>query len=363
MKRIVLHIGQQKTGSTALQYFMSDKRDELSKKGICYYNPCFRYAPWGGRSNADFLLAYALDKLKEPSDPVKKEMFEKNESLNVFYVLKTNSDKEHFDIEKEYIAQMLKRYDTIILSEEMFFHYDYFYDNLWDVVNDFLRSIIDEELVIDVLTYLRRQDDWFLAKWKEDVGTPIPSPWTFNTALVEYEKFGFLNYYDTLLRLEKVFGRKHLIIRNYDRDKLHNNNIIDDLFHACNIELDCGNTKEYNSINPGRPLTCAYGFSAIDRGLVKTEIDRNALYFGSKKYYKYASRISRKAQALTNSQRLKLLKRCKENNDRISRHFFDGNSFFDDSIYTKKYWYPVIKSNPLTDIIFARILLKYSRYI
>ena len=360
MKRIILHIGQQKTGSTALQYFLEMKKNKLSEKGICYYSPCFRYAPWGGKSNGDFLLANVLDKLKEPTDPIKKDMFNKNDSLNVFYLLKKNSDQDHFEIEKINFMHTLKEYDTIILSEEMFFHYDYFYDNFWDVVNDYLHSCTNEELVIDVLTYLRRQDDWFLAKWKEDVGTPIASSWTFNKALKEYEKFGFLNYYDTLLRLERVFGRQHLIIRNYDRKQLYNNNIIDDLFHVCDIDFDCGDSNNFNSINPGRPLTCAYGFSAIDRGLVKTNISRYQLYYGSMQYYRYASETSRKTQALKNSERLRLLKRCKANNDKISEHFFDGNNFFDDSIYTEKYDYRVLKSNPLTDIIFAKILIKNS---
>lgn len=361
MKRIILHIGHQKTGSTSLQEFLAEKREELQDKNICYYKPCFRYAPWVGQSNADFLLADTLCKLGEPVDPIKKEMFNKNNSLNVFYVLKRNCDSNQLEQEKNNFIKQLDKYDTIILSEEMLFHYDYFYDNYWSTIYDYLNECTNDNVFVDVVAYIRRQDDWVLSKWKQDVRNPIPFPWGFEETLKEYLEFGYLNYYETLLRLEKVFGKKHLIIRNYDRKKLYNNNIVDDFFNACNIDFDYDNTLKTEE-NPSQALTSAYGLSAINRNLVKCNLDRITLFIGTNRYIRLSSKQDCRAQALDNKERIELLNTLKESNDNISKHFFNGKDFFDNNMYVEEKSNKVIKSNPFFDRLYAYKLILISLF-
>ena len=362
MKRIILHIGQQKTGSTALQNYLSDHRKQLEEKAIAYYKPCFRYGPWSGESNGDFLLANILTKLKEPTDSDKKEMFNKNDSLNVFYIKKKNCNNECFETEKDNFIKCLNQYDTIILSEEMFFHYDYFYDNYWQNIYDYLISCSEEKLIIDIIVYLRRQDEWLLSKWKEDIRNQIPSPWGFNETLNEYEQFGFLNYYDTLLRIEKVFKKQHLIIRNYDFDKLYNNNIIEDFFNSCNIEYQLEDTHKYKEINTGQTLKTAYAMVAINKGIVRCNIDRGKLYNATNICFALSDKTDRRAQALTNSERLDLLNRCKESNDNISRHFFNNVDFFDSNIYTELKDDKVLKPDTFIDKLYARLLIFVAKH-
>ena len=153
-----------------------------------------------------------------------------------------------------------------------------------------------------------------------------------------------------------MFGKEHLIIRNYDRKKLYNNNIIDDFFNVCNIDFDYGDTSNIKN-NTSQALTSAYGLSAINRNLVKCNLDRNALFLGSNQYTNYTSKEDCRAQALDNTERLKLLNRLKESNDNISKRFFNGKQFFDDNMYVEKKNTRVIKSNFLFDRLYAYKLI------
>ena len=362
MKRIILHIGQQKTGSTALQNFLSDHNKQLAELNICYYKPLYRYAPWIGNSNADFLLADILSKLKEPNDPIKKEMFNKNDSLNVFYLKKKNCKEEYFEKEKNNFIEYLNKYNTIILSEEMFFHYDYFYDNYWENISNYLSSCSKEKLIIDIVVYLRRQDEWLLSKWKEDIRNEIPSPWDFNETINEYKEFGFLNYYDTLLRLEKIFKKQHLIIRNYDLNNLYEHNIIIDFFKCCNIKHNFTDIDKYKEINTGQTIRSAYGLVTINKNLIKANVDRGKLYNATNIIYSLANKNNRKALTLTNTERLELLNYCKNNNDNINKHFFDNKEFFDSNIYTQLNNNKVIKPNTFKDKLSARLLIFISKH-
>ena len=116
MKRIILHIGTPKTGSTSLQFFLSNNRDILKEEGISYYPRLHRYNPYGGWMNADFLLAQVLTATACPppelSPWMQRELdFYFERDLDALLAEETAS-----------FTAWLRDYDTIILSDEILWH-------------------------------------------------------------------------------------------------------------------------------------------------------------------------------------------------------------------------------------------------
>ena len=137
-----------------------------------------------------------------------------------------------------------------------------------------------------------------------------------------------------------------MVLTDYDFNTLYNNNIIEDFFNSCNIEYQLEDTHKYKEINTGQTLKTAYAMVAINKGIVRCNIDRGKLYNATNICFALSDKSDRRAQALTNSERLDLLNRCKESNDNISKHFFNNVDFFDSNI----------------DIAYVKCYGKYDRY-
>jgi hypothetical protein len=71
MTTLYLHIGMPKTGTTAIQNFLTDNAEALKKYGICYPDLGFRYPSIGIPRNAHFLIAPYIDEngKKSPHRP------------------------------------------------------------------------------------------------------------------------------------------------------------------------------------------------------------------------------------------------------------------------------------------------------
>ena len=144
MKRIILHIGQIKTGSSALQEFLYNNREKLAKQGVCYYEELHIYNGFPGKPNAS---------LWSPDMPYLKER-----GLD-------KDVEEHVKEELENLRQTIQKNDTVILSNEAYFvRREVFYER---IKNDLGEMTDNPEIKITV--YLRRQDEWALSAWKQYV--------------------------------------------------------------------------------------------------------------------------------------------------------------------------------------------------
>ena len=95
MKKVILHIGQPKTGSSALQNYFYHNKEKLEANKIGYYYPKYSWTPWPTYGNGSLVLAEALLRFKE-------NLKENNKLL-----------KEDLILFKEYA----KEYETLIFSE------------------------------------------------------------------------------------------------------------------------------------------------------------------------------------------------------------------------------------------------------
>lgn len=106
--RTIIHIGQHKTGTTSIQHFLKDNRNELIESGL--------YIPdslAGNESPSHYLLnLYSL--AKDRSSPMKDKLLQSNENYNPLDIEKELKK----DIKKHYKNAHKKKCKEIIWSNE-----------------------------------------------------------------------------------------------------------------------------------------------------------------------------------------------------------------------------------------------------
>ena len=325
-KRIILHIVAPKTGSTALQVFLTENRKRLEERGIGYYPRLHRYNPYHGFMNGDFLLARVFISGSLP-DPELSPWMQKERDAYVHRRLKhcLSDETKHF-------TRYLDSCHTVILSDEILWHYEIFFPDFWLIIRDFITQCCTEPPVIDIVLHLRRQDEWVLAKFKEDMRNSVPHPLSFDEALAEYERIGYTDYAACVRRLSDVFGAEHIIVRPYDRSRFQGGEIASDFFHACGLDYS-GLTPRSVQANPSNTLEATYALSLINKDLVARSRKKGRMvYYAASRMYCEQHPEPERTHAMTRQQRQELLNRYADGNQWISREFLSGETLFDGEI-------------------------------
>ncbi|WP_297417337.1 hypothetical protein [Clostridium sp.] len=207
-KTIYLHIGSNKTGSSALQAFFYENSIILEKKGIYY-------PPQSGYWNKEFKISsgnavYLLD------DCDQYPLGEKG-------INKINS-----------IFSLTEKYSKILLSSEW----------LWSI-NDkttFFNNFKKENIEIVVIVYLRRQDEYLESAINQKVKvTKYNKTVTYPECLNQSKQSGApleeLDYYKELEKIKLAIGVSNIIVRPYEKLQFKNNNIFSDFLSIFNLEL------------------------------------------------------------------------------------------------------------------------------
>ncbi len=239
---IYIHMGQNKTGTTSLQRFCHQYREELKTVAGLYYPP--------------------------PRDrPYFRHM-------------------SFFPFKREYGEQMRREMEIsgctrLLLSTESLFP-----DGL---SNDDLRAIRDSfpGSEIFIIIYIRRLDDYCRSHYRQ---------W-FKSARVEQE--GYAAYLSRmtarganfapsrlLRQCEEQVGRDHLLARIYDRGLLKNGNIVEDFFDLIGIALPDSLERERqdNPSLPGAALPYMTGslMTSSWKGPFRDELYRSVEYIFSR---------------------------------------------------------------------------------
>ena len=178
-KKLILHVGTHKTGSTSLQHFLLLNKDYLLSQGIFY--PTTKYHPVGQQR-----LAYAFNEQVSPHlsgiDSEVKDVFDE------FNRVVNNTLFSHMIISSENFAPG-GDVSVIAKIKEFFFDYD-----------------------VDVLIYLRRQDKYLQSIYRECVKLPN----SFSGRFDEFKSPHSLNYYEIINSWQSVFGINNVIVKSYD---------------------------------------------------------------------------------------------------------------------------------------------------
>ncbi|MFA6900010.1 MAG: hypothetical protein WC256_07360 [Desulfurivibrionaceae bacterium] len=241
MARFILHIGQSKTGTTAIQHFLAANRSVLRSMGILYPDIRNRGVCLGATDHN--LVAWSLIGKISPIGVPFKDFLE--------------------GVEAE-----LRQYSTlhtVILSAEAFLGephiWDFDSEELWRQANQQKIQTLHRLLQgheVSVLVYLRRQDYWVnsafnhIVKVEGLVGRCLYS----NIQELTEHLAPRLNYAQELRAWGEHFGRDAMVVRPYEKSQLVDGDAVSDFLvriglSGCSSRFVRPNYQE--SRNPGLP--------------------------------------------------------------------------------------------------------------
>ncbi len=223
---LIIHIGTMKTGTTALQHFLYNNREELKNYGWIY---------------PDF-----FEILPEFSEEVRNERTKNGIYLydkDVRTGIKTNS-KRWTEVWKNVLEQ-LEQYNVILSAEE-----------LYEI--DILKVLREVKKLygnIKVIVYLRRQDRYIESRWIQRIKGSTCGD-TFNSFVKKIDCEDILmkkslNYLLRLREIEEIIGQENIIVRVYEKKQFEGErgDVISDFFKTLNIDIDFSRMAEPTKAN------------------------------------------------------------------------------------------------------------------
>lgn len=227
---LILHIGQSKTGTSAIQHFLSANRERLAENGILY--PAAKVS--GHTINIKNHNAFA--------DSI--------EGRSIFPFLR---HEEYL----QYYEEMLNsaKFDRLLLSAEHFFGGE---PRIWDCSGEddyyrkYKKKVIGLKDVaagksVHIVAYLRPQVDWFCSAVSQTVRVEplIKRGKIYRSDESFLELMSPLLRYDRLMGIWKdVFPDARFSVIPYIRKELINQNIVDDFCTRLSIDTSHFEAKE-----------------------------------------------------------------------------------------------------------------------
>jgi hypothetical protein len=313
--RVILHLGQSKTGTTSLQSFMATHRASLAKSGILYPDVYRRGIPLDIQNHNSF--AESLCGLKRFPG---------------------------FSAE-EYWGQFTEQFKksgchTLLLSGESFWGAP----QIWripegeEVLESHLKKIKKlKELIgpedCHLVLYLRRQDEWIdsniphLIRYEGLLKHPVYQ----NDAQTVNELAPYLDYAPMLDMWEQTFGTSQISVIPYERDHLKNGDIVADFMERIGADHEVPSfkakeTNEHASLSlefivlkkalNGFPKSKAEERTIID---ILTDLDKK---MGSRRKYKIDAALREELLNLVADQNRSLAQKYSGNGP----EFFSGSA-------------------------------------
>lgn len=303
-KTLFIHIGAHKTGTSAIQKFLSINRNVLKKGGFLY--------PGGGPAHHDMVH----DFLTLSADEIRK-----NPNL----------------VTSRYFTEIRgSRAETVILSSEEF-------ENLNSGIAS-LREYLIPEFSVKVIFYVRRQDEMIESLYNQRIKSPkIHSGMKFADFFsqlmnpAEQYRSGNksiparndrLDYYSLLLPWKNAFGMENILVRCYEQEQL-SQGLYEDFMNA----IGCGFDRRYRvpseRVNASLPLDhleiiriCNDQFNGDEN--IHTFLLRTFKTMNAGKTFK-------RQYLLSPGQRREILSFYETSNEKIAREFLgrsDGRLFY-----------------------------------
>ncbi len=225
-KKIYLHIGFHKTGTSALQEFLNDNREQLEKNGIFYPRS------YGSSYPGNVDLSWAFN----PNPPKWGNVTDENRITILDY----------------YMAQIQEtKADKIIISSEDFS----LLDSNFEIIENIKEYFIDFD--VTVISYVREPVDFIFSLYSHAIRSR-----NISMDLKKYiaDVFNFRSG-DFPLRLQvwrRVFGKESLVVRKYDPRNFINNSLVDDFFDAISLNNDIKQEMKKSNIGIHPWLINAY---------------------------------------------------------------------------------------------------------
>ena len=322
MKKVWLHIGIHKTGTTTLQKFFVENKAVLLQKGLCYPTEGSYFYKQGENHS---LLAHAL-----------KNEYPEMLPDNLAFSLEGCVNDLRADIQKSTAPEIL------ISSEHFSLH-----STMEEVAR--LKSVFDPiASEIHVILYLRRQDHRIESGYSQMVkrGYRVGSFESFIQWMASAPDQS-LDYEKKVELFAKVFGGKNLTVRIFEKSQMHPQGLIQDFMNI----LGMSNLEEFKQVQDEN----------ISPSTQAIEILRhvNSLYPNVKSRKVFAQLLKNLPANLVDQTRYtlysealreKTLASYRASNERLARNFFnrpDGR-LFHESEKTNAPIYPGLTGKALT---------------
>lgn len=210
-KRLYLHIGQTKTGSTALQLHLHRHREELSRQGLLYPE-----VPPSARLKTQH--RFLVDALHEAGDQPARAG----------------------DVWMPFLDRLREAAEPgVVLSEEVFWHLFEQRPTLRRRALDWMAQAL-HDFDVRVICYLRRQDLW-VESWFNQVAksrAPLPmASLTFDDFVQRHRDLGLFDYAARVGEWSAVFGQGQIVLRVHETGRLVSDSVVEDFADVIGVRL------------------------------------------------------------------------------------------------------------------------------
>ncbi|MCR4842390.1 MAG: hypothetical protein K5840_03890 [Eubacterium sp.] len=218
MGTLYIHIGTPKTGTTAIQLFMSGNEEALKAQNTIY------------------------PRLGKKGHLVRVER-------NGHWLCDVEDSEGNIKANTKLINDLCNEYENVVLSDEGVWNYSARNPEFWHVVErEFSKYDFDYKVVV----YLRRQDDYAYSHYLQQIQTRNKYKFTLKKYLdgcITGEK-NWNDYFAYLDNLSSIIGKDRIIVRPYERSEFRNGSIIQDFFDVIGIEMTDDFKEQKAEYNP-----------------------------------------------------------------------------------------------------------------
>lgn len=220
-KRLILHIGTPKSGSTSIQQSLGKAHDTLKKHNIYYpiiepssitpYNHIFTFVPIFVDTIED--IFWLRRRLKPFEDKDLKVQNYRQAWIKEFNAFK----QDHFIISAELLVEPYFSEDAVIRIKEFVGPY---FDN------------------VTIIAYVRHYDTWIPSRIQEYIKNGKVQKGEFREIVEEFLNCPpYMSYQQNLQKWIHVFGRENFVVRPFDPDVFHEGSLLSDFFHASGLPV------------------------------------------------------------------------------------------------------------------------------
>ena len=304
-KTLWIHVGQPKTGSTALQSFCGLNRDLLSERGLSYPAMPEELRAANLHKNGLF-LASGLTGTNQP-DPTPRQSALMQRCLDI-------------------IAREFETHDSVLVSEETVWTTVAFETSFcWDVLAAHAR---EHHYTIKVIVYLRRQDLFTASRYQQKTRSGMLAQ-RWETWLVN--QMPACDYHAVLRRFARIVGAGNIVVRVYDRTLLEKDggSIFTDFLNALGTSSD----GDFQHPTRTKEKRTSCNFTACMYALNASPF-RKGSYLSN--YFRMACELTEERrgqvpdmQMFSPSEARTFMEQFKEGNDAIARDYLhrDGPLF------------------------------------
>ncbi|QOP42672.1 hypothetical protein FJR45_01385 [Sulfurimonas sediminis] len=280
MKKLFIHIGTGKTGTTALQNFLNNNNKLLQKKyGITYAQTCIQD--------------------------------------NAHHQLCTNFNKKEIDITKivpkrlEKLIQEAKdsESDIFIISSE------YFPGVTEEEIKNIYIKTLNKYFEIHIIVYLRRQDEYLESWFAQLIKTERYSANIYNT-MSSLEHAGLFDYYNMIKKWNNYIDKKNIHVKIYEKNQFYKGNIFNDFMSIFNAE----DISEFSILksDPNPSLTRDQAL------LIKAFYNAGLEHLMDDVIKKpFSFKLSHSNKFLSPEERTKLVLKFNKSNEKVAKEYLD----------------------------------------